>query len=257
MLSKKDITMIEFELNEATGVATLCPAKGQGLAEADIVEMTGRIDAYLADHDALQGLVIVADSFPGWDSFNAFLSHLKFVRDHQKEIDKIAVVSDSGLLSAMPSIADHFVKARIRNFAASELALAQEWAAITEARQGRFVVLEGYPDDVVALRAEGRVTSADYEETLIPLAVAAIKVHAKVKLLYWCGEEFTGFSAGAAWDDARFGLANMSKFSKLAFVSDVGWMRESVKFFGPLIAAPVQVFDNDDIEKAKAWICSD
>lgn len=249
--------MVKIDLNTVNGVATLRPLQGQKLSEPDIAEMTRQIDAYLDDHDVLQGLVIVADSFPGWDSFETFLSHLKFVREHQKEIDKVAVVSDSGLLSAMPSIADHFVKAKIRNFNGSEVDQAQIWAATKDVREGRFVVLDGYPEDVVALQAHGRITSADYEETLIPLAEAAIKAHSKVKLLYWCGEDFTGFSAGAAWDDARFGMANMSKFSKLAFVSDVGWLRESVKLFGPLIPAPVQVFGNADIEAAKAWICSD
>jgi SpoIIAA-like len=249
--------MVEIEIDEAKGVATLRPTAGQNLTEADIANLKSMIDGYLADHDALQGMVVVADYFPGWDSFDTFLSHLKLVRSHEKEIDKIAVVSDNGLLQAMPSIADHFVKAKIRNFPASELEQAQLWVATKDPRAGRFVVLDGFPKDVVALKAEGRLTSADYEETLIPLAEAAIKAHSKVKLLYWCGEDFTGFSAGAAWDDARFGMANMSKFSKLAFVSDVGWMRESVKMFGPLLPGPVQVFDNADINKAKAWISSD
>lgn len=249
--------MVEFELDEAKGVVTLRPTTGQSLSDADITNLKGLIDGYLADHDALQGLVIVADYFPGWDSFNTFLSHLNLVRDHEKEIDKIAVVSDNGLLHVMPSIADHFVKAKIQNFAASDIARAQEWVATKDPRAGRFVVLDGYPDDVVALKAEGRITSADYEETLIPMAEAAIKAHSKVKLLYWCGEDFAGFSAGAAWDDARFGMTNMSKFSKLAFVSDVGWLRESVKLFGPLIPGLVQVFGNDDIEKATAWISND
>ncbi len=249
--------MVEIEIDEAKGVATLRPKAGQSLAENDIANLKGMIDSYLADHDAMQGLVVVADYFPGWDSFDTFLSHLKLVRAHEKEIDKIAIVSDNGLLHAMPSVADHFVKAKIRNFAEAELAQAQDWAATKDPREGRFTVLDGYPDDVVALKAEGRITSADYEETLIPLAEAAIKEHSKVKLLYWCGEDFSGFSAGAAWDDARFGMANMSKFSKLAFVSDVGWMRESVKLFGPLMPAAVQVFDNADIEKAKTWISSD
>ena len=62
----------------------------------------------------------------------------------------------------------------------------------------------GYPDNVVALLAEGVITHDDYEKTLIPVVKNKIKTHGKVKLLYWCGEEFRGFSAGAMWDDARF-----------------------------------------------------
>lgn len=246
--------MLEFELNEDKAVATIRVTHNHGLSKNDFIEPTQKIDTFLETHDNLQGLVIIADSFPGWKSFDAFLSHLKFVRNHQKEISKIAIVSDSGLLSAMPSIATHFVKARVQNFAIHQVGKASEWAATKEPRSGRFVVLDGYPDGVIALKAEGHITSDDYEETLIPLVRAAIKAEGKAKLLYWCGEGFSGFSAGAAWDDARFGFSHMGDFSKVAFVSDIGWMRESVKLFGPLMPAAVQVFANADIDKAKEWI---
>jgi hypothetical protein len=59
------------------------------------------------------------------------------------------------------------------------------------------------------------------------------------------------------WDDARFGLTHLGDFSKIAVVSDIEWLRQSVKLFGPLIPAPVQVFHNTDIEDAKRWITED
>ena len=109
----------------------------------------------------------------------------------------------------------------------------------------------------MALLAEGIITHADYEKTLIPIVENKIKVHGKIKLLYWCGEEFKGFSAGAVLDDAQFGLMHLGDFLKIAVVSDIEWVRQSVKLFAPFIPAPVQVFHNSGIENANRWIIRD
>ena len=59
------------------------------------------------------------------------------------------------------------------------------------------------------------------------------------------------------WDDARFGLTHLGDFSKIAVVSDIEWLRQSVKLFGPLIPAPGQVCYKAGIEDAKHWITED
>jgi len=249
--------MIRVDLNEAEGVAVVQPEQMHGLSGSDFKQLTDRIDEYLKDHDILRGLVIVTERFPGWEDFNAFTSHIRFVRDHHRAIQKVAIVSDSPLLSVGPYVADHFVNAKVRHFAFADIDEAKTWAASDEARSGRFVVLDGYPDDVAAFRAEGVITRDDYQETLIPALEERISAQVKVKLLYWCGEEFEGFSAGAMWDDARFGLTHWGDFSKIAVVSDIGWVRQSVKLFAPLMRAPVQVFQNAEIDDAKSWIAED
>jgi len=246
--------MIDIEFDEAAGIAVIRPQQMQGLSEVDFKQLTDLADRYLESHESLRGLIIVAPSFPGWDSLRAFTSHIRFVRDHHRVVRKVALVSDSRLLAAAPYMAEHFVNAKVRQFTSAELAQAKEWVASDDARLGRFVTLEGFPDDVVAIRAEGIITREDYEETLIPLVKEKIKAHGSVKVLYWCGEQFEGFSAGAMWDDARLGLTHLGDFGKIAVVSDVGWLRQSVKLFAPLMRAPVQVFDNADIEAAKQWI---
>ncbi len=249
--------MIHIEFNEADGVAVIRPERMHGLSEADFKELTDLVDHYLESHQALRGLVIAAERFPGWEDFRGFISHIRFIRDHHKAIAKVALVSDSRLLSAAPYLVDHFVNARVRHFASTDIEQAKAWVAAEEVRSGRFVILEDYPDNVVAFRAEGLITRDDYEETLIPLIEARISAQGRVKLLYWCGAEFEGFSAGAMWDDARVGLTHLGDFSKIAVVSDVGWVRQSAKLFAPLVRAPVQVFHNADIELAKRWIIED
>ena len=57
-------------------------------------------------------MMVHAEFFPGWADFAALLSHLKFVRDHQSKIEKVAAASDIGYLRIIPSVVSHFVKWR-------------------------------------------------------------------------------------------------------------------------------------------------
>lgn len=122
------------------------------------------------------------------------------------------------------------------------------------ASSGAFQVLDGYPEDVVAIAAKGHITARDYETTLIPLVKARIAAKGKVKLLYMLGADFDGISMGAAWDDARLGLMHWSDFARVAVVTDIDWIRWSLKVFAPMIPCPVHVFHNAELAAAKAWI---
>jgi SpoIIAA-like len=48
------------------------------------------------------------------------------MRNHQR-IERIAAVTDSGILKVMPRIADHFVQAQVRRFEFGEKARALAW----------------------------------------------------------------------------------------------------------------------------------
>ena len=249
--------MIHSELNEEAGIAIIRPERMTGLSEKDYKQLTDLVDHYLIEHDTLRGLIIASEKFPGWEDLLAFISHIRFVRNHHKVIQKVALVSDSPLLSVAPHIVNHFVNAKVQNFSFSDIEQAKTWAALEEIHPGQFQVLGGYPDDVVALLADGIITHDDYEKTLIPIVKNKIRIHGKIKLLYWCGEEFKGFSAGAMLDDAKFGLMHLGDFLKIAVVSDIEWVRQSIKLFAPFISAPIQVFHNSDIENANRWIIED
>ena len=68
-------------------------------------------------------------SFPGWDSFGALSSHLRFVKDHHKKITRIAFSTDSGVGNFAEKIASHCVNAEIKVFSFEELEQAKKWAA--------------------------------------------------------------------------------------------------------------------------------
>lgn len=127
---------------------------------------------------------------------------------------------------------------------------------MTEAKLRAIEILTGYPADVVAIEAKGHVERADYEEVLIPAVTARIRAEGKVKLLYLIGPGFKGFSAGAAWDDAKLGFLHMGDFARVAVVTDVEWIRMGVKLMAPLMPCPVHVFHLAELAGAKSWIAA-
>lgn len=117
--------MLNHELLRDEGILLVRP---QGPIQAgDFESIAKLVDPYIEEKGKLRGIMIEAQSFPGWDSFAALLSHLRFVRDHHRLIAKIAAVSDSTVLSIAPQLAKHFVKAEVRHFNASDRGAAFAW----------------------------------------------------------------------------------------------------------------------------------
>lgn len=117
--------MLEHKLLADMGVLIVRPR--EPLSPADFVELSADADDYIKTHGALNGLMICAEKFPGWDSVDGFLAHFKFVREHHNRIRKIAFVSDSDMLALLPKLASHFVSAEVRHFKRDEEDDALAW----------------------------------------------------------------------------------------------------------------------------------
>ncbi|MEX0714964.1 MAG: STAS/SEC14 domain-containing protein [Planctomycetaceae bacterium] len=117
--------MLAHELLEDEGTLIVRPSSP--LRKADFEALSREIDPYLEKKGKLHGLLVEAESFPGWDDFAAMLAHFRFVRDHHRKIEKVAAASDSGFLKIGPAIARHFVAAEIRRFDYAERNEALAW----------------------------------------------------------------------------------------------------------------------------------
>lgn len=243
--------MIAIDLSQPA-IAVLKPEGA--LTAADFDTLRAAIDAHINQTDIVPNLVIDASHLPHWDSFTALEKHLKFVRDHHRLVKKLAIVGDSPVLGVLPAIVDHFVGAKIRRFPVDKMAQAKEWANAADDDPGRFDVIDGLPRDVVALKAVGIITAQDYRDTLIPLIEEKLKEHKRLKFLIVLGEEYATYAADAAWDDMRFGISHWGDFSRIALVTDIGWMASATKLFAPLMGAQVAVFPMAELDEAKSWV---
>jgi hypothetical protein len=115
-------------------------------------------------------------------------------------------------------------------------------------------IMQNMPDYVVAIRARGQISGKDYDDVLIPAVERALKRHGKIRVLYQLSRDFSGFTAEAMFDDAKFGIHHLTELEKIAVVTDAKWILRAVPVFSLFIPCPVRVFGNKDMSGAKAWL---
>jgi hypothetical protein len=118
-------------------------------------------------------------------------------------------------------------------------------------------LLDGFAENVVACSGEGHVTQKDYEEVLIPRVNAALSRYGKVRLYYELGPAFHGIDAGAAWEDFKVGVENLSRWERMAVVTDVAWIRLALSAFRVFMPGQLRVFAANQTSHARLWIQTD
>lgn len=117
--------MIEHTIDTERAILYVRPKSS--LEKDDFLQIAKTVDPYIETTGGLNGLIIEAPEFPGWDSFGALVAHLRFVKDHHKYIKKVALVTDSVLGDVAEKFATHFVSAEIRHFHGGEIEAAKQW----------------------------------------------------------------------------------------------------------------------------------
>ena len=117
--------MLSITLDKEKAVVTLEP--DGALSATDFETAVKIIDPFIEEHGKLSGLIIAAESFPGWEDFAALSEHLKFIKNHHKKVKRLAFVTDSAIGDFAEKIASHFVSAEVKHFPFSQRKEAREW----------------------------------------------------------------------------------------------------------------------------------
>ncbi|HTQ06012.1 MAG TPA: STAS/SEC14 domain-containing protein [Polyangiaceae bacterium] len=104
------------------------------LRAGDFDALSFTADAWIEAHGKLHGLVIHARAFPGWENLGSLVEHVRFVRDHQRKVERVALAVESKLAELAPHVAKHFVSAEVKRFGYDELEAAVAWASSAPAQ---------------------------------------------------------------------------------------------------------------------------
>jgi hypothetical protein len=91
------------------------------LSAQDFDALAFTADTWIESHGSLQGIVIHARAFPGWENLGGLVRHMQFVRDHHRHVKRIALAADAKIASLAPKIAEHFIQAEVKHFGYDEL----------------------------------------------------------------------------------------------------------------------------------------
>ena len=113
--------------------------------------------------------------------------------------------------------------------------------------------LDDFPDNVVAFLCDGRVLRREYENILIPAIEAALNRYERVSLYYETGYDFLGVEPGVS-HEFKVGMDHLLRWDRIAIVTNIDWVRETVRAFSFLLPGAVEIFPIDDAGAARAWI---
>ena len=111
-------------------------------------------------------------------------------------------------------------------------------------------LIEGLPGNIVGIAVSGRLTMQDCQDVLVPAMAKSLRRHDKIRLYYELNSRFPG----AAWDELDFGLEHASRCERVAIVTDIGWVRLTVKALRFLIPSEIRVFPTVQADEGRAWI---
>jgi SpoIIAA-like len=114
--------------------------------------------------------------------------------------------------------------------------------------------LTDFPKNVLAFACHGRVTRQDYDTVLVPAVRAALESRDKVRIYYETAENFAGIEPGAVWEDFKIGMEHLARWERMAVVTDVEWIKHTIRFFSFLMPGELRIFSRADAAKARDWI---
>ena len=105
---------------------------------------------------------------------------------------------------------------------------------------------------IVTLVFKGKLDKDDYKR-FVPQLEKIMESEDNIRMLIEL-QDFKGWTAGALWEDTKFGVRHFTDIERMAIVGDKKWEKTMAAFIKPFTAATVRYFDVADREQAESWI---
>ncbi|MFO8050620.1 MAG: STAS/SEC14 domain-containing protein [Thermoplasmatota archaeon] len=106
--------------------------------------------------------------------------------------------------------------------------------------------------NIIRVKIIGKLLKEDYE-VFVPVVEKNMERFGKVRMLVEL-IDFKGWSAGAAWEDTKFGVKHFTDLEKLALVGDRKWEKGMELFCKVFTTGQVRFFSTEELYKAEEWI---
>lgn len=115
-------------------------------------------------------------------------------------------------------------------------------------------VIPGFPPNVAAFSATGKITGQDYDEIINPLVKKIYYECGKINFLLVIKTSLENYSLEAWLKDAILGFVYFTEWKKIGIVSDKRSIKNFTNIFGKLVPGCAKGFMMADLDIAKEWI---
>jgi len=116
--------------------------------------------------------------------------------------------------------------------------------------------IKDLPDGVIGFEAVGELHASDYEDELMPAVRRIWERGADIRIVL-VFERWEGMSGGAAWQDLKAGIQHLTRWKRIALVTDLDWMITVTSLFGWMTPGELKRFPVADRDSAIAWAADD
>ncbi len=109
------------------------------------------------------------------------------------------------------------------------------------------------PQGVLGFEATGKIHASDFRDVLMPAVRAVWERDEEVRIVL-VFERWEGMSSGAAWEDLKVGMKNLTKWKRIALVTDLDWMITVASLFGWMTPGELKRFPIAERGEAIAWV---
>jgi hypothetical protein len=115
--------MIKTELISASVLKMIAPHR---LRTGDFLELSPEVDSLIAKNGKIR-LLIDASRLDGWDDADAAEKHMQFVKEHQKRVERIAIIIQHEWQRWFVAVVRTFLHPQIKAFDKSHETDAMQW----------------------------------------------------------------------------------------------------------------------------------
>ncbi|MBC7851223.1 MAG: STAS/SEC14 domain-containing protein [Chitinophagaceae bacterium] len=114
--------------------------------------------------------------------------------------------------------------------------------------------IHNIPQNMVAFRATGTVSSEDFERIVMPAVNKLVELTGELNYLMIIDTDLKNFTLGAWWQDALLGIKKIMKWRRAAIVSNSEGIRKFTDIFSVVMPGEFRGFDSNELENAITWV---
>lgn len=115
-------------------------------------------------------------------------------------------------------------------------------------------ILNDTPNNVAGFRATGKVTKDDYKTVIEPYVEKITKQNNEVNFLMLMDTDIENYTAGAVLEDMLLGFKQLTKWNKVAVISDAENLKKAIDTFNVLAPTSYKGFPKEEYMDAINWV---
>ncbi len=116
------------------------------------------------------------------------------------------------------------------------------------------VEIENLPPHVFGVKAVGEVTADDLKHVLLPGLLQLTGKYNEIYYILVLETKVENFTAGAWWQDMVAGLKNLTKWKKMAIVTEQKAVENFTDAFSYVVPGEAKGFSLNEIQDAIDWV---